>query len=93
MSARSERHAWHRFREVMAARQAEFDGQVPVALLILGVCHGCDEHPTPPVDEGQTDVHLDAAIAVLRPPGMPLDLVIELFERTARELRDGSITL
>lgn len=91
-----ERHAWHQFREVMARRQNEFDGQVPVALLILATCPGCEVCCERKLREGDiedsVDVHFTGAISVLRPPGMGAVEVADLFERTAHELRAGAIS-
>lgn len=89
MSGRSERHAWHSFREVMARRQPEFDGQVPVALLILSACQGCDEHPKATQEDDEVRVHLTDALTVLRPPGMTHEEVADLFARTADDIRAG----
>jgi hypothetical protein len=89
MPSQAERHAWHQFREVMARRQAEFDGQVPVALLCLAVCRGPHRH----ADAGPSDVDVDltGALAILRPPGTTPGMVADLLERAARELRAGTL--
>jgi len=90
MSAQNERHAWHQFREAMARRQVEYDGQVPVVLLCVAVCHGgeaCHGH------EARGAVHIDfeGTLATLRPGGLGTDQVARLFERAAAELRSGRL--
>jgi hypothetical protein len=89
-----ERHAWHQFRETMAQRQNEFDGQVPVALLVLATCPGCDVCRERKRVEGDditaVDVHFDGMMSVLRPPGMkPAELAV-MFERAAAMARRGT---
>lgn len=79
----AERHAWHRFREVMAKRQPEFDGQVPAVLLCVTAAPGA---------KGEVvDVQLDGAIALIMPPGFDPMQAVWLLERAAHELREGKI--
>lgn len=89
MSRLGERHAWHRFLDTMTQRLAEFDGQVPVALLILSACQGCDEHP--PRDDEEIAVHPGGAISVLCLPGFSDAETADLFEHVAHGIREGTI--
>jgi hypothetical protein len=88
MPSLEERHAWHRFREVMARRQPEFDGQVQIALLAVSVCHGRHDHSA---EEGVVDIDLEGALAILRPQGTTPEMVADLLERAAREIRAGTL--
>jgi hypothetical protein len=88
---RAERHAWHTFREVMAERQPEFDGEVPVALLIMPACQGCDEHPRETREPDEIRVHFDRLASVLRPPGMTHEQVAYVLDQTAKAIRNGKV--
>ena len=86
----AERHAWHTFREIMARRQHEFDGQVPVALVVASVCHGgaaCHGAD----DDESVCIDKTGHFVVLRPPGMTREEVAAMLDGLAARIRNGSM--
>lgn len=88
MPSRAERFAWDAFVQKMKQHQPDFDGCVPVALVVLPVCHS---HQHGAAEVGEVDVDLDALPALMWPPGFSAEQRAEVLERAARGLRAGTI--
>lgn len=80
MPNRSQRIAWHAFREAMIRHEAAMDGTVPVVLIAMPIAH----------DDGEGNVSIDlngGPTQFFAPGGPSLEERAQIFDRAAAECR------